>query len=392
MMKKSSTVSLGFTLLLSLLSCVQSLDHQFWIQELLAANDKVNAPERRDLQTANSRGACQNLLEESEIIASNGQKRVLCSCSDTTSGTTLACVDACNYCSADDATCGLETFGFDFNALGGVTGLSVGFRYIKGGSEEIFVDYAGCSNSGGSFVCSSCDVIVDGTTCNSCTVINCADGTQAPTFQCGNVEPNAGAVTYQVCNPDLTVPSTSVFEYLTTTPGSFDTCFLGGRAIFPTATPVFSPAPTFINKTECTLNIGLSQCGELLANTQPMEECDCYNFCDGVFEGCCALGERCDLACGGNQEFVAGCRFDGGGDPNLDAACFITVAGEGRTRFEQGESFGDAVQNDCGDTDEFPCFCDTITEADSIRCPYWYVAIGEFFSVPSASGSFRRWT
>lgn len=49
-------------------------------------------------------------------------------------------------------------------------------------------------------------------------------------------------------------------------------------------------------------------CDPLLANQDPIPECDCYNYCDGIFVGCCPYNTFCGLRCSGDT--VAGCHFD----------------------------------------------------------------------------------
>jgi hypothetical protein len=54
----------------------------------------------------------------------------------------------------------------------------------------------------------------------------------------------------------------------------------------------------------------LDECEPLLETIEPEEGCDCYNFCGGLYLGCCGLDEPCPLTCDVLGGFVAGCRFD----------------------------------------------------------------------------------
>jgi hypothetical protein len=41
-----------------------------------------------------------------------------------------------------------------------------------------------------------------------------------------------------------------------------------------------------------------------------MEDCDCYNYCDGQFLGCCASGEFCTKLSCPSGSLVAGCQLE----------------------------------------------------------------------------------
>jgi hypothetical protein len=65
----------------------------------------------------------------------------------------------------------------------------------------------------------------------------------------------------------------------------------------------------------CILQGNTDQCAEVTEFANPMEGCDCYNFCDGKFTGCCKYDEACSATCDSNNpvpdaEFVRGCEID----------------------------------------------------------------------------------
>jgi M6 family metalloprotease-like protein len=66
------------------------------------------------------------------------------------------------------------------------------------------------------------------------------------------------------------------------------------------------PAP----ETECLLTTSTDRCGHLVEAQTPMEDCDCYNYCDGQFLGCCASGEFCTKLSCPSGSLVAGCQLE----------------------------------------------------------------------------------
>jgi subtilisin family serine protease len=86
--------------------------------------------------------------------------------------------------------------------------------------------------------------------------------------------------------------------------------------VFPTETPTSAPQTTqapaqtgFCPDDQCCISSSVAQCPALFAATNPQETCDCYNFCDGVFIGCCQFGALCIVNCA--QNLVAGCEAAG---------------------------------------------------------------------------------
>jgi hypothetical protein len=70
---------------------------------------------------------------------------------------------------------------------------------------------------------------------------------------------------------------------------------------------------------ECLLTASTDQCGLLVETQTPMEDCDCYNYCDGELLGCCAYGEFCGLGCPSGS-LVAGCQLGAGATPTTPEA------------------------------------------------------------------------
>jgi len=78
----------------------------------------------------------------------------------------------------------------------------------------------------------------------------------------------------------------------------------------PTASPSLSPMVSLApSMDQCMISVMLDQCSLLLQTIEPTEECDCYNFCGGIYLGCCATNDVCPLTCDVPGGFVAGCRF-----------------------------------------------------------------------------------
>ena len=349
----------------------------------------------RSLQTSTSRATCEASKERIETanIASNGQKRVVCTCGDNTSlnGSTLNCNDACRFCKFNDndaVVCGREGFGETYNGSGDVVQKVETFAYSQGRDEVVFFRYTGCSNNGGgTTTCTDCDAFVDGVRCNSCSVTACGgdeSSSQAPLVDCENVEVGA---TFNFC-PDsgLVVPAGSVFEYKTPSLDIYDRCILQVGPVEPltlsprptvTLEPTASPAPTFINNTQCPLQVGTDNCLALLPNI-PSDasvdpSCTCFNFCGSEYSGCCGLNEACGIECPGGQAITAGCRLDGVVGTPVEDGCSADFGNGTVLEFAENESFerlGDIDLSGCGSPDEFPCFCASLTESDNVRCPY----------------------
>lgn len=81
----------------------------------------------------------------------------------------------------------------------------------------------------------------------------------------------------------------------------------------PSFDPSISPSPSM---GQCMVSVMLDQCPSLLQSIEPKEGCDCYNFCGGLYLGCCEIGDPCPLTCEVMGGFVAGCRFEYTSTPN----------------------------------------------------------------------------
>jgi hypothetical protein len=79
----------------------------------------------------------------------------------------------------------------------------------------------------------------------------------------------------------------------------------GCELIVPSAAPSSVPTPVL---QECLVQVSIDQCPELMQTITPRDECECYNFCNGVEIGCCLFEQGCTVACTG--DFVGGCLED----------------------------------------------------------------------------------
>jgi len=67
-------------------------------------------------------------------------------------------------------------------------------------------------------------------------------------------------------------------------------------------------SPTAAPMEMCMLSVNTKQCESMTETQTPVEDCDCYNYCDGVYLGCCGFGEFCGITCASN--LVAGCEME----------------------------------------------------------------------------------
>ena len=73
-----------------------------------------------------------------------------------------------------------------------------------------------------------------------------------------------------------------------------------------------APAPSMAPHVgeRCLLNVNTQDCEAVMSGgVTPIEDCDCYNFCDGQFHGCCKENTPCSMFCDG--DVIAGCSYDG---------------------------------------------------------------------------------
>jgi len=82
-------------------------------------------------------------------------------------------------------------------------------------------------------------------------------------------------------------------------------------SLLPSLSPVLITAnPTADRPNECIVGVSRNKCDKLLASKglqdMQQDQCDCYNFCNGVELPCCPFGSDCSVNCDG--ELVAGCE------------------------------------------------------------------------------------
>jgi hypothetical protein len=74
--------------------------------------------------------------------------------------------------------------------------------------------------------------------------------------------------------------------------------------------PSESPSTTFSPTAAlCPVSVMLHKCPQLLQTIEPVDGCECYNFCGGMYLGCCGIDQPCPLSCDILGGFVAGCQF-----------------------------------------------------------------------------------
>jgi hypothetical protein len=78
--------------------------------------------------------------------------------------------------------------------------------------------------------------------------------------------------------------------------------------VVPGCTPGDDPAaPPIYDPRECGLSVGAEFCEAFLATINPDPSCDCHNFCDGKYVGCCHYSAACPINC--PARLIAGCVF-----------------------------------------------------------------------------------
>jgi hypothetical protein len=115
----------------------------------------------------------------------------------------------------------------------------------------------------------------------------------------------------------------------------------GCKLIVPSAAP--SPVPTPVPQ-ECSVQVSADQCPVLMQTITPREECECYNFCNGVEIGCCLFEQGCTVGCTG--DFVGGCLEDTPTPPpQPEPMCLTSVSPELCSMFTPGQT--PDVECDC---------------------------------------------
>lgn len=115
----------------------------------------------------------------------------LCKCSsDDQNGAVMTCTfPMCQHCNTAGTACALGTTGFFFDASGNHAGSFDRYEYITGEYENHVVTYLYTNNGDGREY--SCEVDVDGTTCDYCQNVVCSDGFSVTEMECRNVDEDA---------------------------------------------------------------------------------------------------------------------------------------------------------------------------------------------------------
>jgi hypothetical protein len=120
---------------------------------------------------------------------------VQCLCEDTPSGVVAVCIDDCIYCNDGKTTCAIRSAQALFEEdTGNITAIGGVYEYVSGGLDEIVaIEDSDCTVDADNnpVSCDECDVYVDGKKCNSCDIIDCADGSRAEDIDCENIEVGA---------------------------------------------------------------------------------------------------------------------------------------------------------------------------------------------------------
>ena len=128
--------------------------------------------------------ACHTMI--SNIQDKKGDSEI-CECiTDPVSGElSLACADSsCTRCNRDKSLCyANEKLGRSFDDRGSVASRWESFQYSFGRSETFLLEQ--------DLLKSECRVSIDNTTCNSCEIVMCDDGTESMAVDCQNVETGA---------------------------------------------------------------------------------------------------------------------------------------------------------------------------------------------------------
>jgi M6 family metalloprotease-like protein len=145
--------------------------------------------------------------------------------------------------------------------------------------------------------------------CNGDFVAGCIEEPVVPTPAPGAVEPMCLiSVNTEQCGPlvrnQLPVDDCDCYNYCN---GQFVGC-----SAYDTFSG-FDCQGNFVAGCEiepsCLISVNTDQCGLLVANQDPLPDCDCYDYCGGEFVGCCPYHEFCGIRCGG-PNLVAGCPLD----------------------------------------------------------------------------------
>ena len=207
-----------FVYLLSLVSCVSC---QLWFEgEIKTIKEKkeelFDSFASRMLHSTAAAACEEDALQNEENLEDIGLD---CECRRRRDGVLLLCLDECAYCNEDETVCGIQSAQAFYehdtgerSAVGGV------FQYVTGLSDNVAVENLGCVEENGSIVsCSTCNVYVNGRTCNSCELVSCPNGGVAENIDCENIETGA---TFDFC--EVVEIDDGVFQALAT--NAFEEC------------------------------------------------------------------------------------------------------------------------------------------------------------------------
>ena len=123
-----------------------------------------------------------------------------CDCVSSDSGqiphTKLDCALECFLCDPERSVCGRMEYAELYENANDYTTVTQTFEYKRGRTESVTFQRTGCYlNEDYYYDCSGCIFEVDGQQCDSCSIVNCNEGTddehQAPRIDCGNLIPGA---------------------------------------------------------------------------------------------------------------------------------------------------------------------------------------------------------
>jgi hypothetical protein len=143
-----------------------------------------------------------------------------CLCEDTPSGVVAVCIDDCLYCNDENTTCAIRSAQALFEDTGNITAIGGVYEYVSGGLDEIVaINDSNCTVDGDNnpISCEECEVYVDGELCNSCTIVDCDDGSRAEDIDCENIEVGAS---FNQCEDQMI--DEGIFQAFST--GEFRTC------------------------------------------------------------------------------------------------------------------------------------------------------------------------
>ena len=177
---------------------------------------------------ASAKAACE--ADAQFFQSSSTERDFTCLCEENSlDAVSLSCTDSCGeYCSTDDAVCGVHVYDQVYSIAGDVDVIAENFHYTKGRDERVTLVKRDCTKNNeddaSDYVCASCVFYVDlFRQCNSCSMQTCVtdDGSQfqAPFLDCDNIE--TGAV-FDLCEQSSLLVEDGLFGYLSS--DEFNVC------------------------------------------------------------------------------------------------------------------------------------------------------------------------